>query len=168
MIFSIVNILAILGLLAVTYMYMRHTKRMADIMAQEFELRTAPFIVGEGEQVPCEFPAGAIGAKIFKPKITNIGFQPVRIVRIVLAWWYKKSPSQVYPKLTNIDCFLKINDPKEFRIPFDKGDMIKDEESKNLDFPQLRRLSSGKIYAVYIDKNGNERKTMDLYTLENL
>jgi|GEM_PF-6971715 len=176
---TIVNIVVLLALAAFTYFYMRHTgrlaeetrkmahdtKRMADIMAEEFELRTAPFIVREGDQLPCEFPSAAIGPKIFKPKITNIGFRPVHIVKIVLEWWYKKSPSEIYLKPTNIDYVLRINDPKEFRIPFNKGDMIKDEESKNLDFPQLRVLSAGRIYAVYIDKNGNEQKTRDLYTL---
>ena len=46
--------------------------------------------------------------------------------------------------------------------------MNKDEESKKLDFPQLRVLSEGRIYAVCIDNNGNEQKTRYLYSLENL
>ena len=168
-----VLVIATMVLALFTFFYMRHTrrladdtKRMADIMAEEFEFRTTPYIAKVGDQLGWE--SGEINAKIFKPKIISTGFQSVHIVKIVLKWWYKKSPSEIYRKPINIDCFLMRNVPTEFRIPFNKGDMIKDEESKNLDFPQLRVLSAGRIYAVYIDKNGNEQNTRDLYTLENL
>ena len=118
MILTIASIVIAVALVVVTYLYMRHTKRMADdtkrmadIMAEEFEFRTAPFIVID--QLSCEFPSEAIGVKIFEPKITNKGFLPVHIVKIVLEWWYKKSPSEIYQKEISIEnCILGGMSPR--------------------------------------------------------
>jgi hypothetical protein len=167
MIFNIINMVAIVVLVVVTYKYMQHTKRMANIMAREFELRIAPFIIIELST------SGGRSSKHFQPVICNKGSLPVLIKRIVLEWRYKDSPANSYRKETKIDKALGKGESTklgDYVIKLTKEDMERDDykESQNLDFIQLLTLAKGKLYCIYADVDGKEQKTRDLKFLETL
>jgi hypothetical protein len=164
---NIINMVAIVVLVVVTYKYMQHTKRMANIMAREFELRIAPFIIIELST------SGGKSSKHFQPVICNKGSLPVLIKRIVLEWWYKDSPANNYRKETKIDKVLgkgESTNSGDYVIKLTKEDMERDDykESQNLDFIQLLTLAKGKLYCIYADVDGKEQKTGDLKFLETL
>jgi hypothetical protein len=174
MILNIASIIIAVALVVVTYLYMQHTKRladdtkrMADIMAREFELRIAPFIIIELST------SGGRSSKHFQPVICNKGSLPVLIKRIVLEWWYKDLPANSYRKETKIDKALGKGESTksgDYVIKLTKEDMERDDykESQNLDFIQLLTLAKGKLYCIYADVDGKEQKTRDLKFLETL
>jgi hypothetical protein len=148
MILGIANIVVVVGLVIITYLYMRHTKRlandtkrMADMMVREFELRIAPFIV-----IDQLSSARGKNSKQYDPIISNKGSLLVPIKKIVQEWWYKESPGKTYRKETVIDKTLGKGEStryQEYVIMLNKGDMVTDdfEQSKDLDFIQLLPLA---------------------------
>jgi len=89
-------------------LYMRHTKkladdtkRMADIMAQEFELKIAPIIQIEKRDASFSGDSGATNFEII-----NKGSLPVNIVKIVLEWWHRELPDRIDKKEVEIDKVL--------------------------------------------------------------
>jgi len=165
MILSIASIIIAAALVLVTFLYMRHTKRlaedtkrMADIMAQEFELKIAPIIQIEKRDAHFQ---GNFGSTNFE--IINKGSLPVHIVKIVLEWWHREEPDRIYKNEVEIDKVLAGGEPKKFTIQSNKGDMLKGafEKSKDRSLWELRGLTKGKIYAIYKDRNENEYKTRD-------
>ena len=165
MMLNIASIAIAIALVVVTYLYMQHTKRLADdtkrmanIMVQEFELKIAPIIQIEKRDGSFQ---GNFGSRNFE--IINKGSLPAHIAKIVLEWWYEELLDKIYRKEVIIDKVLGGGEPRKFTITVNKGDMVKDdfEKSKNLSLHQLVGLSKGKIYAIYIDRNGNEHKTRD-------
>lgn len=164
---NIINMVATVVLVVVTYKYMQHTKSMANIMARGFELRIAPFIIIELST------SGGRSSKHFQPVICNKGSLPVLIKRIVLEWWYKDSPANSYRKETKIDKALGKGESTksgDYVIKLTKEDMERDDykESQNLDFIQLLTLAKGKLSCIYADVDGKEQKTRDLKFLETL
>lgn len=159
-----------IALLIVTYLYMQHTKRladdtkrMADIMGQEFELRIAPFIVVD--RLPW---TGGINSREYHPVVTNRGFLPIHIVNIILEGWSRKSPSMVFRTETKIDKTLGSNDSikeGECIITLRKSDVSIEDigESEDTDFNNFLYSSEGKIYFTYLDRNGEEQKTIGKY-----
>ena len=108
MILSIGSIVIAFALVVVTFLYMRHTKRladdtkrMADIMAQEFELKIAPIIQIEKRDAHFQ---GNFGSTNFE--IINKGSLPVHIAKIVLEWWHKEFPDKIDKKEVEIDKVL--------------------------------------------------------------
>jgi hypothetical protein len=164
-----------LGLLIVTIIYAVYTrkladdtKRMADIMIREFELRIAPIIVVE--QV-----GGPLGKHQieYHPVIRNKGSLPVHIKKVILEWWYKGSPNSKHRKERAIDKVLGREESLRYEqcfITLRKEDMLigEFENSKDLDFPQLLLRAEGTIYCIYVDVNGNEKTTTELYRLKHL
>jgi hypothetical protein len=161
-------IILTLALVLVTYGYMWHTrrlandtKRMADIMAQEFELRIAPFIgVDELHRNP------GTNIREYHPVITNRGFLPIHIMKIILEGWSKESPSMIFRIETKIDKRLGVNESikkGECLITVKKSDVAIDDlsESKGFNFNQVLDSSKGKIYFTYVDRYGKEQRTGD-------
>ncbi len=152
-----------IGLLIVTYLYMQHTrrladdtKRMADIMAREFELRIAPFIVVD--KLPW---TGGIDSREYHPVFTNRGFLPIHIMKIIFEGWTKKSPSRVFRKEIKIDITLGKNESikeGECIITLRKSDVSIDDLT---DLNQFLHSCEGKICFTYIDRHGREQKTSD-------
>jgi hypothetical protein len=148
----------------ITFFYMRHTKRladdtkrMADIMAQEFESKIAPIIQIEKRDGSLQ---GDFGSRNFE--IMNKGSLPVHIAKIVLEWWYKELPKTIDTKELIIDKVLGGGESRTFTIKSNKGDLLRNNsERKDLSFYQLRGLVTGKIHAICTDRNGNELKTRD-------
>ena len=108
MILNIASIIIAVALVVVTYLYMRHTKkladdtkRMADIMAQEFELKIAPIIQIEKRDASFSGDSGATNFEII-----NKGSLPVNIVKIVLEWWHRELPDRIDKKEVEIDKVL--------------------------------------------------------------
>jgi hypothetical protein len=156
-------VIATMVLVLITFFYMRHTKRMADIMKQEFELRIAPFIVIDELR-----PTRGTNVREYHPAITNSGFLPVHIMKIILEGWPKGSPSRIFRKETKIDRQLGRNQSIEagdFVIQLRKDDLSISafEEGRDYDFNQFLDSSEGKIYFTYIDRNTKEQKTGDRY-----
>jgi hypothetical protein len=163
-----------LGLLIVTIIYAVYTrkladdtKRMADIMVQEFELRIAPFIVID--QLPS---TRGTNVREYHPMITNKGFLTVHIMKIILEGWSKGTPSKIFRKERKIDKFLGRNESipyGQFVIQLRKNDVPIDtlEEGKGSDFNQFLDSSQGKIYFTYVDRDEKEQRTRDHY-LEHL
>jgi len=154
------------ALAIITFFYMRHTKKMADIMVQEFNLKIAPILevkVGSTEEE---------SLKEYRPVISNKGFLPVHIKRIILEWWYKEQPSVKYTKQMEVDELLgrKESIKRQVTITLGEEEMRKDcfEKSKKSKFKQLLTLAEGRIYCTYLNINGREQKTGELYHLENL
>jgi len=169
MMVSIASIAIAFTLVVVTYLYMRYTKRLADetkrmanIMVKGFELKIAPIIQIEKRDGSFH---GNFGSR--NSEIINKGSLPAHIAKIVLEWWYEELPDKVYRKEEIIDKVLGEGEPRKFAITVNKSDMLKDdfEKSKNLGLNQLLGLSKARIYATYIDRNGNEYKTRD-FSLE--
>jgi hypothetical protein len=161
---SIINMVAIVVLVLVTYKYMQHTKKMADIMAQEFELRIAPFIVID--QLPS---TRGTNVREYHPTIANKGFLTVHIMKIILEGWPEGTPSKIFRKEVKIDKFLGRNESIPFVIQLRKNDVPigTPEEIKGSDFNQFLDSSQGKIYFTYVDRDEKEQRTRDHY-LERL
>jgi len=164
-------VIATIVLAFITFFYMSHTKRladdtkrMADIMAQEFELKIAPIIQIEKRDGSFQENFGLLNFEII-----NKGSLPSHIAKIVLEWWYEEVPDKIHRKKVIIDKVLGGGEPREFKLPFFKDEMIKGgfEESKNRSFDMLMALAKGKIYAIHKDRNGNQHKTRD-FPLEGL
>jgi hypothetical protein len=160
----------------ITFFYMRHTrrladetKRMANIMVREFELRVTPFLVID----PLSWTRSG-DFKTYLPILTNRGFLSVRITKVILEWWYKKEPDKIHIFPQIFDKVLAKDESTrhgECRIPFNKGDMIKEHADgiKDLDFNQLLAMSEGNFYCIYEDITTKEqKKTGTLKHLDNL
>jgi hypothetical protein len=146
----------------------RDNKRMADIMVREFELSIAPIIVVD--QV-----GGPLGKHQieYHPVIRHKGSLPVHIKKVILEWWYKGSPNSKHRKERAIDKVLGREESLRYEqcfITLRKEDMLigEFENSKDLDFPQLLLRAEGTIYCIYVDVNGNEKTTTELYRLKHL
>jgi hypothetical protein len=156
-------------LVVVTIYYAVYTRKMAKIMAREFELRVAPFLVVE--QVTT---SPGTSSKSYIPLIYNKGSLPVYVKKVVLEWYYKELPNKIFRAETKIDKVLGGSESVPYgqsKITLAKESMVTQDFQKNMDFDfrQLLGLSQGKIYCTYIDIiNGTEQKTADLYTLEHL
>ena len=169
---TIVNMVVLLALAAFTYFYMRHTgrlaeetrkmaqdtKRMADMMVQEFELKIAPILQIEKRGGSYD---GKYGSQNFD--VINKGSSPIRVARVVLEWWYDKSPDKIHRKEEVIDKELAGGEPRRFTISVSKGDLLRDDfkEARDLSLHQLRAQVRGRIHAICIDRNGSEHKTRD-------
>jgi len=155
-------------LVIVTIYYAVYTRKMAKIMTREFELRVAPFIVVE--QVTT---SPGTSSKSYIPVICNKGSLSVLVEKVVLEWYYKELPNKIYREETKIHKVLGSGESVPYgqsKITLKKESMVTQDfqKSMDLDFPQLLGLSQGKIYCTYIDINGKEQKTGDLYPLEHL
>ncbi len=76
----IINSTLVFALVIVTYFYMRHTKRMADIMVREYELKISPFI-----EIELTYKSrGELNFTLF-----NRGTIPVDIEKVVFEWWFR-------------------------------------------------------------------------------
>lgn len=156
--FSLVIVTA--GLVLVTWLYVRHTKRMADIMAKGFEYRVSPLIK--------VIQIGRLGLS-FKPiRIENIGFYPVFLEEVELDWWYTENKEKIYSKREKINQWLTNNEEKDLSLGLDEHDLQKDEypESKNLNGSQLVNKTSGILYLSCKDVEGRQQR-IELKTLQN-
>jgi len=164
MVLNTVSLIIAIALVVVTYLYMRHTKRlandtkrMADIMSQEFELKIAPIIQIEKRDGHFQGNFGSINYEII-----NKGLEPVHIREIVLLWWYKEMPSENGKKEVKIDGVMAAGELKKFTIQLSKRDFVGNNSAgKDKNLFSLRGLITGKMYAIWIDRNGNEFKTRD-------
>jgi hypothetical protein len=166
-------VIATMVLALITFFYMRHTKRladdtkrMADIMVQEFEIRVTPLLVIK------RLPSNTGSTRELHFIVTNRGFLPVHITKIIFEGWPKVSPSRIFRKETNIDKILGQNESSkggDIFVQLRKGDIsiLTPEESKDFNMDQFLNLCQGKIYFTYIDIHWNEQQTRD-WSLEQL
>ena len=165
MIFGIVNIAVVLGLLIVTYLYMRRTKRladdtkrMADMMIRDYELKVAPLI-------DVQFRSTLHSSQGFKIQftLTNRGFYPVRAEKIILSWWYKKEPINACYIEKDLNVYLDKDHPISETI------RLRDDELKKPEFPESMRLSGahlGKIVSAgvslrFYDMRGRSHRSIE-------
>jgi len=89
-VFSGALVLATGGLVWVTLVYARATKRMADVMQKEFELRVAPLVE----------PSIYIHRDALDPMasitVENIGSYPVYFSHIYYRWWHREKPADIF------------------------------------------------------------------------
>ncbi len=91
---SAVAIVILTGALVwVTLKYVNHTKRMANIMAQEFETKIRPLL--EIENVHSDHREGGYLIKFY---LSNYGVLPIKLDRLQLVWWFSDQDSKVYKK----------------------------------------------------------------------
>ena len=153
-----------LGLLIVTYMYMQHTKRladdtkrMADIMARDYEDKVAPLI--EVEVKPASHSTRGFEIPCF---VSNLGEYPITAKKLVMEWWYRKRPS----KRTRVeraldDKLLKRGEPIPVEMHLTDG-VIKNEEIPETLEQQgyhLGTLVAVSIWLEFLDKNDTPRQT---------
>jgi hypothetical protein len=167
-ILTIVLIILNLVLVFLTIVYLRHTKRMTNIMVQEFELRIAPILVADP-------PSSKRGKddRSYQPIISNKGSLPVKVKAVVIEWWQKESSHKTYEKNKIINRILGVGESTRYgecEITIKKLDMMKDdfEKQKDWDLNQLLSLYQGRLYCTYIDVNGKEQKTRDLRFWETM
>ena len=159
-------VIATMVLALITFFYMRHTKRladdtkrMADIMVREFELKVVPIIdIQIGSRMHSSQGFG-IQVKIF-----NRGFYPVRTGKILMRWWYKKGQpsSRVIEK--NLNKLLDKDNPITETL------QLRDDEVKNPDVPETQNLNGyhlGRIVAASIwlefdDMTGKVQRTREI------
>lgn len=153
-----------LGLVIVTFWYMRHTKRladdtkrMADIMARDYEDKVAPLIDVEvrsashytgGFEIPCF--------------ISNLGEYPVRAKKLVMEWWYRKKPSQRRRVERALDDkLLKRGEPIPVEMHLDDDVIKNDEIPETLEREgyNLGILVAASIWLEFLDKNDTPRQT---------
>ncbi len=168
-----VLVIATVVLALITFFYMRHTKmladetkRMADIMSQEFGIRVTPLLVIK------RLPNNTGSTREFHFIVTNGGFLPVHIAKIIFEGWPKSSPFRIFRKETKIDRTLVQNESSkggDIFIQLRKSDIsiLTAEESKDFDMDQFLNHCQGKIYFTYIDIHWNEQQTRD-WNLEQL
>jgi len=155
-------VMATIVLAIITYCYMRHTKKladetkkMADIMVKDFEVKVTPLIDMKVRRLH--------STRGFENTITllNQGFYPIRIHKIVMKWWYESKPTNPYYKEEPVDGYLYKDNP------ISKTITIRDDEIKNPEFPESEPLNGahlGKIVAASIlvsfyDVNGRVQQT---------
>ena len=150
--------IATLLLVIVTFLYVIHTKKMADmmvkqaeetskmaeIMVKEYELKISPIIELKLERItPCE-----IDVRLF-----NRGMIPVNLEKIIFKWWYKHKEDKTWTKELNVDKDKSLikEEPKEFNMRYFPDDFKKDEfpDSKNMSDGDLFGSIEGEIYACY-------------------
>jgi hypothetical protein len=89
-VFSGALFLATVGLVIVTIIYARATKKMADVMQKEFELRVAPLIEPEiYVHKDALDPMASIAVK-------NVGSYPVYFSHIFYRWWHREKPADIF------------------------------------------------------------------------
>lgn len=160
-----------LGLLIVTYMYMRHTKRLAndtrrmaddtkrtaDIMAGDYEDKVAPLIDVEIR------PASHFGRSFKIPCfISNLGEYPITAKKLVMEWCYRKERSKCrrVEKVLD-DKLLKKGDPIPVEMHLE-DDVIKNEEipeTLEREGYKLGKLVAASIWLEFLDKNNTPRET---------
>jgi len=161
-------VIATLLLVLVTFLYMLHTKRLADetkkmanIMVREFELKVSPIV-----EINFSRSHGS-GGFSYGLKIVNRGFFPVYLEEIILDWWYINNITTLYSIRKKINKLLSRQEPIETSLDFSDGELQKEEypESKNLQGTQLGKITAGNIYALCKDIRGIpqkiEGKTLD-------
>jgi hypothetical protein len=177
-------VIATLLLVVITFLYMLHTKRLADetkkmadmmvrqaeetskmvdIMSREYELKTSRFI----ELKPTEKSAGQIILKLF-----NRGDIPVTIIEVTLEWWFREKPDKAWT-FENKDKSGKgeiLSKDKPVNIPFVYSvDELRKEEypkSKNMSREELLSSVTGKLCLFYSDFDGNiHKKIIDIINL---
>lgn len=156
MIFNIINMVAILGLLAVTYMYMRHTKRMADIMVRDYETKVAPLI-----DIQVGMKSHSSRGFRIEFKLFNRGFYPVRTERIVLKWWYKNAPKRPYLVSKELHTYLDKDRPISEAVELHDDNFKKQEfpESMQLHGSNLGKIVSASVWLNFYDVRGRRQKS---------
>ena len=138
----ITNSILVLALVIVTYFYMRHTKRMADIMVMEYELKVSPFI-----EIELTYKSrGELDFTLF-----NRGTIPVDIDKVVFEWWFRGKKDKTWTIDLKIDEALTKEKPILKPLSYSINNMVKDEfpESKQMSPEQLYHSIEGKIYAFF-------------------
>jgi hypothetical protein len=160
MISNIASIVVAVALVVVTYLYMRHTKRMADIMVREFELKVAPIIdirlgtrshSSEGFEIQC--------------LLSNLGFYPVRADKVVMKWWYKMETTRSRLIEMRLDKSLdKGNPPITVPIKLRDSEIVTPEfpESEKLSGYHLGRIIAASIWLEFYDMTGKARRTREM------
>ena len=163
-------VIATMVLALITFFYMRQTKkqanqteRMADIMVKEFDLRIAPFIVIDQLSI-----TQGTTVREYHPVISNKGFFPVHIIKIILEGWLKESPLENFRKEIKIDKTLGRNDSTKYGdivIQLRKSELTinTSEKGKDYNFNQLLDSSEGIIYFTCVGRDGKEQKTSGRY-----
>lgn len=88
-VFSGALALATAILACITNKYMKATKKMADVMQREFELRVAPFIEPE-----IYVHKDALDPMV-SITIKNMGSYPVYFSHIFFRWWHREKPADI-------------------------------------------------------------------------
>lgn len=142
------------------------TKRMADIMTKEFELKVSSIVEAIVNRRQHTVQGFSIGVEVY-----NRGFYPVFLKEVILDWWYikdKKIGDSIHSK--QINKFLSPKEPITISLDFGDDQLQKEEfrESKELNSSQLGRITAGIIYAVYKDDFRNSPQRSIEVSLEHL
>lgn len=155
-----------LGLLIVTIIYAVYTrkladdtKRMADIMVREFELKVAPIIdirlgtrshSSEGFQIQC--------------LLSNLGSYPVRPNKIVMKWWYKMDLTRSHLIEIKLDKSLDKGNPITVPIKIRDDEIVTPDipESEKLSGYHLGRIVVASIWLEFYDMTGKARRTSEM------
>ena len=136
--------IATLLLVIVTLLYVIHTKKMAEIMVKEYDLKISPIIELKLERII----RSEIDVKLF-----NRGMIPVNLEKVIFKWWYKHKKDRTWTKEGNVgqDKSLIKEEPKEFYMRYFPDDFKKDEfpDSKNMSDDDLFGSIEGEIYACH-------------------
>ena len=144
------------GLVIVTFLYMRHTKRMADIMAREYESKVTPLV-----DIKISRRHSSEGFKI-QCTLVNRGFRAIRTQKLVMKWWYKNQPATSHLKVEELaDGILDKDGPISRTITI-RDDEIKNpeiSETQSLEGYHLGKIVAARIWLDFYDVEGQVQST---------
>jgi len=143
------------------------TKRMADIMFREYELKKSPSFIEIEPREPSE------GQVILK--LSNRGDNPVTVETVNLEWWFREKPDKTWV-LKNRNNTMKGKNLSKYRpidIPFiyDIEGLRKEEypKSKEMSKEELRSSVTGRFCFYYLDFEGSrQEKIAEIISLFHL
>jgi len=158
---NIALVLVTFVLVLVTWRYTGHTrkqanetKRMADIMVREYELKTSPLI---------EFQPGPHSPGEIKLSLYNRGFLPVQIKKVVFEWWDVNNQDKIYVKENEINKMLNKEEPIKTDFVIDDGDLkTVFPQSGDKSRVDRLRLIKGQVYANCLTKEGKIQRAGEL------
>lgn len=116
-------VLLTIVLILITWKYARDTKRMADIMAKDYELRIRPLIDIGGSGVHFEGWDRIETRRL----ISNKGYLSVTAHEISVEWWLKNNPENKFKKAIEKDITIHKDSDHQVQITLTKSDL---EESR--------------------------------------
>jgi hypothetical protein len=147
-----------IGLVIVTWLYVGHTKRladdtkrMADMIGREFELKMSFVELEITYAYHCE-----IGLSIF-----NEGIFPVEIQKVIFRWWPRNKPD-VINEIERVCGKTVSNKTKiDYPIRLFEQDFIKEEfpDGKGKSLKEIVGLIDGEVYATFINYEGEHKVT---------
>jgi hypothetical protein len=155
MILNIASIVIAVALVVVTYLYMRHTKRladdtkrMADALVKDYELRVRPIL---------DFDVGsrmssAEGITVYF-KFFNAGEIPIKLNHLIFTWWFKSHPQMQHSISKDLNRTIYKRERWEHKIQFGEHEFRQHEPegTKSLKPYDFYKHVSGIFRIEYFD-----------------